>query len=632
MRFHKYNRGTLQPQEAPVSTKNISIYQIKITLKDIRPPIWRRVQVKSDISLFELHQIIQTAMGWHDAHLHTFIINGKFFGDPADDEFEEFGTIDEVDTPLRKVAPEEGFRFEYEYDFGDSWKHILLVEKILPVEADVRYPRCLKGKRACPPEDIGGVWGYESILEAIQDPDDPEFNDYVEWLGADFDPDEFDLVTVNQKLANLTAPEREKYAPPSSEALPHFDAESFAFFSASLEVLLNPEYNQTAEQLPLRKDFVAFLNYLAQNKVKGTQATGNLPRKAIQELAPLFASPVQLEYTYGDTVIRFQNEYEVEPIFFVHLLAVKTGMVAGGKSRLWTLTTGGVDFLDLTPMMQVWMMLSAWWLVMDWQAINDRYNFDDEMMEAFNGASFSLLLELPVDQSSYIATFAENIYNLAGLYYQSDQTDLVQMLKTGSVYSLLIRPLIQFGVLQPEDESGIIEYASHPERSAFRKTAFGHALLESVQNFVDAMPDAEEETPEQTEPQSFEEAFQDILQNIEFSIIQVYRADPTLTDYDVDRAIELLQRSYLGEAVGKTRTLPTNPLSLQVYESVRTICEIRLGRAALSAPDRKHGRVKIQPVSLDVIIDCLKRIRKSTQMWTKEGGRQGYLRYIDQFL
>lgn len=179
------------------------VYQIKVTLDDTHPPIWRRIQVSEDTSLLKLHDIVQIVMGWEDDHLHSFLIEDQYYGRPEDDEYGEFGTIDEKRVKLKEVIPGEGFRFKYEYDFGDSWEHTLIVEKILPPEEGVRYPVCVKGKRACPPEDVGGVWGYENFLEAIRDPDHEEHDMYLEWIGDNFDPETFDLEGVNQSLSSM---------------------------------------------------------------------------------------------------------------------------------------------------------------------------------------------------------------------------------------------------------------------------------------------------------------------------------------------------------------------------------------------------------------------------------------------
>jgi hypothetical protein len=180
---------------------DVPIYQIKVTLKDSKPPIWRRILVRSDITLAALHRILQAVMGWWDYHLHQFIVGQTYFGQPHPDY--GFEMRDERRVRLNQIAPSEGSRFVYEYDFGDSWEHILLLEKVLEPEPGQQYPVCVKGKRACPPEDVGGVWGYEGFLEAIGDPDHPEHEEYLEWIGGEFDPEEFDLDAVNEALRAL---------------------------------------------------------------------------------------------------------------------------------------------------------------------------------------------------------------------------------------------------------------------------------------------------------------------------------------------------------------------------------------------------------------------------------------------
>ncbi len=177
------------------------IYQLKITLKDIRPPIWRRVQVRSDATLAQLHWVIQISMGWTNSHLHSFNIQGNEYGVPMlEFDFDDMEVRDEQIVKLSKVIPEEKFKFSYLYDFGDSWEHEILVEKVLEADPSVHYPNCITGKRACPPEDCGGVWGYRNFLEVIQDPDHPEHEEMLEWVGGFFDPEDPDLEDVNPRL------------------------------------------------------------------------------------------------------------------------------------------------------------------------------------------------------------------------------------------------------------------------------------------------------------------------------------------------------------------------------------------------------------------------------------------------
>ncbi len=185
-----------------VKKQQSNIYQLKITLKGSKPPIWRRIQVNSDITLHKLHKIIQIVMGWYGGHLHQFIIRGKYYGIP-DPEIDFYDVKDERRVKLNRLVSKEGEKFIYEYDFGDDWEHVILLEKILPPEPEKHYPICIKGKRACPPEDCGGIWGYEEFLKAIKDPNHPEHEEMLEWIGGDFDPEEFDLEYVNEILKEL---------------------------------------------------------------------------------------------------------------------------------------------------------------------------------------------------------------------------------------------------------------------------------------------------------------------------------------------------------------------------------------------------------------------------------------------
>ena len=154
------------------SYRSRSIYQIHIQLEEIEPAIWRRISVPGKISLTRLHRLLQLAMGWENYHLHLFTIGGVQYGEP-DPEYADEGIQIKHDrhTSVRDVLRTEGMRFRYDYDFGDNWRHDVLVERIELLDAeDWVAPRCLDGRRACPPEDCGGVSGYDELLEALRDP------------------------------------------------------------------------------------------------------------------------------------------------------------------------------------------------------------------------------------------------------------------------------------------------------------------------------------------------------------------------------------------------------------------------------------------------------------------------------
>jgi len=173
------------------------VYQLKVTLLEIRPPIWRRIQISGDTNLQLFHRILQAVMGWDGGHLHEFDVFGDPYGDPA---FIQGEVADERKATLGQLITGEKEKFHYLYDFGDGWEHEILVEKILPLEKGTSYPVCLTGKRACPPEDCGGAPGYDNLLEILKDPSHPEREDMLDWLPGDFDPEKFDVETVNRRL------------------------------------------------------------------------------------------------------------------------------------------------------------------------------------------------------------------------------------------------------------------------------------------------------------------------------------------------------------------------------------------------------------------------------------------------
>ena len=178
------------------------IYQLKVTLMDVHPPIWRRVLVPGDIPLPQLHAVLQIAMGWTNSHLHGFRVKDQFFTEP-DPDYIFTDVEDERQVRLNQIAPEVGAKFIYEYDFGDSWEHDLIVEQILLPDPGVAYPRCIAGKRNCPLEDVGGTSGYAEFLSAIHNPRHPEHDEWLEWAGDQFDPEFFDLQKVNELLQVL---------------------------------------------------------------------------------------------------------------------------------------------------------------------------------------------------------------------------------------------------------------------------------------------------------------------------------------------------------------------------------------------------------------------------------------------
>jgi len=173
-----------------------SIYQLRISLKETEPEIWRRVLVRGSTSLHKLHLVIQDVMGWTNSHLYEFEIRGERFEAP-DPEAEG---QDSTRAKLDGFGLELNDAFLYTYDFGDYWQHVLLVEARLRAERGRFYPYCVAGERACPPEDCGGVGMFAELLAVLANPTDPQYSELLEWVDPDYDPAAFDVRPVNRNL------------------------------------------------------------------------------------------------------------------------------------------------------------------------------------------------------------------------------------------------------------------------------------------------------------------------------------------------------------------------------------------------------------------------------------------------
>jgi hypothetical protein len=183
---------------AAKSSTGTTAVTLKITLKGLKPPIWRRVLVSGSINLGALSEVILESMGWHGGHMHAFAVAGRDYG--------ERGTLedvaDESRLTLNGVIKMGVKRFAYIYDMGDNWEHVVTIEKTQPADPGLLHPRCIDGARNCPPEDSGGVWGYAELIEILADPRHPERAERLEWIDEDdFDPDAFDLASINMHLA-----------------------------------------------------------------------------------------------------------------------------------------------------------------------------------------------------------------------------------------------------------------------------------------------------------------------------------------------------------------------------------------------------------------------------------------------
>jgi hypothetical protein len=191
-----------------MATKDIEptqdIYQLKVTLLGTNPPIWRRLLVPADLTLAQLHNVVQTAMGWDDGHMHEFRSGQRRFGppEPAAGPFANIPRVESERTVrLSAVLQRVGSKMTYTYDLGDNWEHVIVLEKQLLAEPQTTYPVCTDGQLACPPEDCGGIPGYYDLLDALADPSHPQHKELCDWIGGEFNPESFSVEKINRLLS-----------------------------------------------------------------------------------------------------------------------------------------------------------------------------------------------------------------------------------------------------------------------------------------------------------------------------------------------------------------------------------------------------------------------------------------------
>jgi len=177
------------------------VYRLRVTLEGIQPPIWRLLELPGTLTLLDLHRVLQSAMGWEDRHLFLFEADGVRYGPPHDDALSGVENAEAV--RLSALGRRKGARVRYSYDFGDSWKHEIVVERITRAGAEALRPRILGGARACPPEDCGGVHGYGELLDALSAPGHEEHHALGAWVGWDFDPEHWDQLGAQRDLDRL---------------------------------------------------------------------------------------------------------------------------------------------------------------------------------------------------------------------------------------------------------------------------------------------------------------------------------------------------------------------------------------------------------------------------------------------
>ena len=459
--------------------------QFKATLKDIRPDIWRRFIVPAEFRLNQLHDVLQVLFGWDDYHLRRFTIAGVEYGLPDPEDIFETNELDDSQYKLHQVFKKIGQRSTYEYDFGDGWEVSLVLEKIVEPDSEVKLPVCLDGKRSGPPEDVGGSGGYMDFLEAIKDPKNDMHDELLSWIGRKFDPETFHIKAINRKLRGV-----ENMKEPG---LWELDYEIVLALSGSAvrsnwpETLTDQEM-QTLKELPLRRDIVMIMNYINENKVVGTAATGNFPQKAFREMCSQFVVPPQLEYVWLDgRVTKIQSEYDIPDMLFRHILTNNGHLIEGKAGSRWKVTDSGYTFLADTEAWQYWYLLVIWWKTTNWMYFSPLHSSDEVDYFPFTRLVLHHCLSLSETKPVLLQEFVKELAEQSKEYFPSfhkAQKDDSWGSENYFIKHILVDPMIQFGVLDPIFKDNPLLGKSHQDLQSFTITPIGLSALEALKSEI----------------------------------------------------------------------------------------------------------------------------------------------------
>jgi hypothetical protein len=377
---------------------------------------------------------------------------------------------------LFQIVPRAGFKFEYEYDFGDSWEHEIKVEKALVLEKRLRRPVCLDGRRACPPEDVGGTYGYKTFMEALRDPVNEEHDSYLEWAGGEFDPAAFDLKEANERIKHLNdeiivdepfATQLGTAASNPNEALARWLKQ------------LDNDQAAWAEKLVLRRDMITLLEYLQVNRVSGTSTRGNFPLKTVREITAKFVNPPKLDQTIENYTFKMHSEEEVWPLYQLHVLGVAGGLLEGGQSKKWRVTQAGEGFLDAAAPIQAWALFSTWWMAVNWLIAFPLGAQGNYLPDGFKDQCRQALLKLPAGERIEFELFANQLIKTARLTWPNADPDRAQEFSSHFVERTLIDPLTDFELIVPEIQT--------KDRPYGRKTLMAFELKQEGKNILETL-------------------------------------------------------------------------------------------------------------------------------------------------
>ncbi len=456
------------------------ILQLKITLKEIKPPIWRRVLVSDQITLLDLHQVIQAVFGWEDYHLHEFKIRNVLYGDPEDSEFMDYVKEDESLYHLGDFNFNKGSQFTYLYDFGDNWSHTVLVEKVLPFDNKTKLPQFIDGKRATPPEDVGGEYGYQNLVEAINDPNHEEHEDYLMWSGGDFDPETLDKKLVEYRCGLIAQLFNEWNVRRNLWEEDPNDWVDPQLARAQWLKTLQKKDLEKIKDLPLIKDVNTLLIYLRDNKVTGTSSMGNLSQKAVREFSALMTNPPTLKIEIGPYTQELKNEGDIWPVYFVHLMVYWAELIEGGKGKVWQLTAKGKTFLEASPAEQLHILFCGWWVRGDWLQTKFRYSRIAYLPPMFPKTVHYLLTSTLSSKSVRSSDFCDQVMKVFG-YRKKLMNDNYEFQRIcDEIEEIIISPLEALGFIVGNHTERAWYGEIYKELIDFQLSDFGREALRTM--------------------------------------------------------------------------------------------------------------------------------------------------------
>ena len=462
---------------------------LKITLQDIKPPIWRQIRISSKASLLDLHYVIQQAFGWTNRHLFIFEVGSMEFVDSdtwEEDAYQfQSAMLAKLDDLIPKRIPIGGV-FSYVYDMGDNWKHEILVEGVDETAQTFSGAICMAAERAGPPEDVGSVPGYVLLLENLQHPGSPAYKRAVAWLGYDYDPESANsLDEINQSLRDYFKTTKLKEDTYWAKRLPLHNP-GFDFINDWIRNL-SPEHRQYAKSLEFRRDVVSLLTYLKDHKVKGTKATGNFPRRDIRAIAARFEHPLRLDQQFGDLVYELRTEDEVPELIFMHNFLNAAGLILGGENMLWELTSLGERFLASAPEAQAWYLSKFWFYQFNWEF---SYPFTDAELSgdifSFRYDYLKLLCNYPSGKQVEIKRVIQDLDRiLPGWIHVEKRFDITGSTKQRFFVAVLVKNFAKFGffeVIKTKDDPLDFDYYSYYTHIII--TDYGKSLMRYLQKFA----------------------------------------------------------------------------------------------------------------------------------------------------